>query len=182
MLRPGHNPKNNCVAYTEFYYFDAYNRFKSLNSLNCPEEAKYVIKEKKSCIDDCKKDEEYKYLYSGKCLKSCPKGTKNSSFICLENPNKSYLGINELYLKKNDSLDIIETLVNTYISEFSYTPNHATLYNSEFYSILLYKSPKIINDLDLKMAKVDFKSCYDKVKQAYGIQGDLIISVADKKK
>ena len=181
MLRPGYNPKNNCVAYTEFYYFDAYNRFKSLNALNCPEEAKYVIKEKKSCIDDCKKDEEYKYLYSGKCLKSCPKGTKNSSFICLENPNKSYLGVNELYLKSNDSLDIIETLVNTYISEFGYTPNHATLYNSEFYNILLYKSPKILNDLDLKMAKVDFKNCYDKVKQAYGIQGDLVISVTDKK-
>ena len=68
--------------------------------------------------------------------------SKNSSFICLENPNKSYLGVNELYLKKNDSLDIIETLVNTYISEFNYTPNHATLYNSEFYDILLYKSPK----------------------------------------
>ena len=181
MFRPGNNPKNNCVAYTEYYYFDAYNRFKSLNSLNCPEEAKYVIKEKKSCIDDCKKDSEYKYLYSGKCLKSCPKDTKNSSFICLENPRKSYLGINELYLKPNDTLDIIETLVNTYISEFNYTPNHATLYNSEFYDILLYKSPKIINDLNLKMSKVDFKNCYDKVKQAYGIQGDLIITVADKK-
>ena len=56
-----------------------------------------------------------------------------------------------------DTLDIIETLVNTYISEFNYTPNHATLYNSEFYDILLYKSPKIINDLNLKMSKVDFK-------------------------
>ena len=31
------------------------------------------------------------------------------------------------------------------------------------------------------MSKVDFKNCYDKVKQAYGIQGDLIITVADKK-
>ena len=30
------------------------------------------------------------------------------------------------------------------------------------------------------MSKVDFKDCYDKVKKAYNIQGDLIISVVDK--
>ena len=180
MLRPGYNPKNNCVAYSEYYIIDAYNRYKSIDILNCPEEAKYLIKEKKSCIYDCKQDNEYKYLYNGNCIKSCPKDTKNESFICKESPNKSYLGITEIQLNKNNSLDIIETLVNTYKSEFDYTVNHASLYNSDFFNILLYKNPNIINNLDLKMSKVDFKDCYDKVKKAYNIQEDLIISVVDK--
>jgi len=70
MFRPGYNPKNNCVAYSEYYIIDAYNRYKSLDILNCPEDAKYFIKEKKSCIYDCKQDNEYKYLYNGNCLKS----------------------------------------------------------------------------------------------------------------
>ena len=31
------------------------------------------------------------------------------------------------------------------------------------------------------MSKVDFKDCYDKVKNTYGIEEDLIITVVDKK-
>ena len=180
MFRPGDNPHNNCVAYSEFYYIDSYNQYKSLNSLNCPEEAKYVIKEKKSCIYDCRKDNEYKYLYNGQCWKNCPFDTKNNSFICTEIPSKSYLGINELNLPANGELKV-DDLVKTYISEFTYTNNHASLYNNEEYNILLYRNPKIINDFSLKMSKVDFKDCYELVKSAYGIQEDLIITVVDKK-
>ena len=180
MLRPGDNPKNNCVAYSEYYFIDAYNRYKSINILNCPEEARYMIKEKNSCFYNCQQDNEYKYLYNGNCLKSCPKDTKNDSFICKESPNKSYLGVSEIQLNKTNGLDIIETLVKTYISEFDYTTNHASLFNSESYNILLYKSPNIINNIDLKMSKVDFKDCYEKVKNAYNIQEDLVISVVDK--
>ena len=181
MLRPGYNPNNNCVAYSKYFLIDSYDRYKSLEVLNCPEEARYVVKEKNYCIYDCKKDEEYKYLYNGECVKSCPKNTKNTSFFCLETPNQGYLGYNEIYLKKNDSLDIIGTLVGTYISEFNYTPNHASFYNSDFYNILLYKNPNILNNFNLKMPKIDFNDCSEKVKQAYGIEEDLIITVVDKK-
>ena len=181
MLRPGYNPKNNCVAYSEFYYIDSYNQYKSLKSLNCPEEAKYIIKEKKCCISDCKKDDEYKYLYNGNCLKTCPEDTKNNSFICIEYQNKSYLSVNDLNLKENDNLNIVENLVKNYISEFNYTQNHVSLYDNDFYNILLYKNPQIINDLSLKTSKVDFNVCYEKVKSTYNIEGDLVISVVDKK-
>ena len=127
MFRPGDNPYNNCVAYSEYYYINDYNQYKSLDVLNCPEEAKYVIKEKNCCINDCKKDNLYKYLYNARCYSSCPTGTKNNSFICTESKGKSYLGINDIYLEKNDNLTIIDNLVKTYISEFSYTNNHASL-------------------------------------------------------
>ena len=61
----------------------------------------------------------------------------------------------------------------------SYKKNLESLYNSENYNILLYKSPKILNDLSLKMSKVDFKDCYEKVKTEYGITEDLITTVVD---
>ena len=181
MFRPGDNPYNNCVAYSEYYYINDYNQYKSLDVLNCPEEAKYVIKEKNCCINDCKKDNLYKYLYNARCYSSCPTGTKNNNFICTETKGKSYLGINDIYLEKNDNLTIIDNLVKTYISEFSYTNNHASLYNSDNFNILLYKNPKILNDLSLKMSKVDFKDCYEKVKAEYVINEDLITTIVDKK-
>ena len=181
MFRPGENPHNNCVAYSEFYYINSYNQYKSLNKLNCPEEAKYLIKEKKSCIYDCKQDNEYKYLYNGQCLKECPSDTTNVSFVCTERLSKGYLAVNDLYLEKNDDLKIVNNLVNTYISEFSYTSNHATLYENENFNILIYKSPKILNDLSLKTSKVDFQDCYNKVKNAYGITENLVITVVDTK-
>ena len=144
MFRPGNNPHNNCVAYSEFYYIDSYNQYKSIKTLNCPEEAKYLIKEKKSCIYDCKKDYEYKYLYNGQCLKECPSDTTNNSFVCTERPNKAYLAVNDLYLDKNDDLKIVNNLVNTYISEFSYTSNHATLKINKNEIKFLYKKEQII--------------------------------------
>ena len=58
MLRPGDNPHNNCVAYSEYYYINSYNQYKSMNTFVCPEEAKYMVTEKKYCIYDCKQDKE----------------------------------------------------------------------------------------------------------------------------
>ena len=120
MLRPGYNPYNNCVVYSEFYYISNYNQFKSLKVYQCPEEAKYYIKDKKSCIDDCKKDEKYKYLYNGNCLKECLEGTMNDNYICIVNNDKCFYGQNEIYLSYKDNLEIIGTLVKSYVSEFYY--------------------------------------------------------------
>ena len=54
MFRPGDNPKNNCVVYSKYYYISSYNQYKPMDILQCPDEAKYLIKDKKSCIDECK--------------------------------------------------------------------------------------------------------------------------------
>ena len=93
MFRPGPNPYNNCVVYSEYYYLSPYNEYKPLDSPQCPEEAKYNIKydnNKTSCIFDCKADRIYKYLYNGYCLKECPSGTSNNNnFVCIENRPKS---------------------------------------------------------------------------------------------
>ena len=183
MFRPGNNPYNNCVVYSEFYYTSSYNQYKGLDIYQCPEEAKYYIKEKKSCIDDCTKDSVYKYLYNGNCLKECPSDTisDNENYICTVNSDKCVLGKNEIYLADNDDLGIIGTLVKSYISEFSYTNHYVSLYQNKNYSILIYKDSNCIKELSLEMPNVDFKSCYTKVQQEYGITEDLIIVIVDKK-
>ena len=177
MFRPGYNPYNNCVAYSEFYYISSYNQYKSLPIYQCPEEAKYYIKKRKSCIDDCKKDEEYKYLYNGNCLKQCPSGTRDINYVCVLSNNLCTLGKNEIFLSYNDNLEIISTLIKSYISEFYYTDNYVSHYQHTNYSIMIYKNRSCITELNLQMPNVDFQSCYTKVQNEYSINQDLIIVI-----
>ena len=181
MFRPGDNPHNNCVAYSEYHYITSYNQYKGLDIYQCPEEAKYYIKEKKSCIDDCKRDNEYKYLYNGNCIKQCPEGTNANNYICLVNSNKCKLGKNEIYLAEKDKLDIIEILVKSYISEFYYTNHYVSYYYHSNYDIIIYKDTNCIKELSLEMPDVNFQSCYEKVQQEIGIYDYLIIVIVVKK-
>ena len=180
MFRPGNNVYNNCVAYSEFYYISNYNQYKSLAVYQCPEEAKYYIKERKSCIDNCEKDEVYKYLYNGNCLKECPEGTRADNYVCIVNDDKCTLGKNEIYLSEKDNLEIIVTLVKSYISEFYYTDNYISLYNNEKYRVMIYKNGDCITELSVEMPNVDFQSCYEKVKTKYNIDQRLIIVIVEK--
>ena len=181
MFRPGNNPKNNCVAYSEFYYMSSYNQYKTLNIFQCPEEAKYIIKDKKSCIDDCKKDSEYKYLYNGNCLKNCPSDTDKdeTNYICKVNPDQCTFGENELNLE-NNNLQIIETLVKTYLSEFTYTDKHISQHKNENYTITIYKTASCIKELNLGVPDIDFRECYTKVQEAYNINTDLVIVIVER--
>ena len=134
MFRPGNNPKNNCVVYSEFYYISSYNQYKALDILQCPDEAKYLIKDKKSCIDDCTKDEQYKYLYNGNCVKECPSHTSIEESICKVESDKCCYGEKELNLY-NNNLEVVGTLIKTYIREFNYTNKYISLYKHDNYSV-----------------------------------------------
>ena len=182
MFRPWNNPHNNCIAYSQYYYRDSYEQLKNLKNLQCPDEAKYLIKEKNYCIDDCKKEKEYKYLYNGNCVINCSVYDiiNVDNFICKVNPNKCLLGKNNIYTE-NDNLDFIETLVKTYISEFSYTDNFISLYENANFSIIIYKNSECVKELGLKIPFIDFLNCYEKVQNSYNITDKLIISLAEKK-
>ena len=56
MFRPGENPYNNCVVYSDYYYITPYKQYKLLDTLQYPEESKYMVKTdtKSYCIYDCK--------------------------------------------------------------------------------------------------------------------------------
>jgi len=118
MFRPGDNPFNNCVVYSEFYYITPYNQYKALNSLQCPEESKYMIKSvnKSYCIYDCKADEIFKYLYNGICLKQCPENTRDVNYICKEILDECNLGENEIDKNYIVDQETTEILVKTFIS------------------------------------------------------------------
>ena len=184
MFRPGSNPYNNCVVYSEFYYRSAYDEYKPLDSPLCPEEAKYKIKDennKTSCIYSCQADEVYKYLYSGNCVKQCPSNTNNINNICQEDPNKINISFDSINSGTNFDLNNIEILAEAYASEFNYKDNHVSVYKNEDANILIYKSPKILIQTNLNTPNIDFGDCYEKIKQAYNIEGNLITAIIDKK-
>ena len=188
MFRPGSNPYNNCVVYSEYYYLSPYNEYKPLNNPQCPEEAKYTIKNelnKTSCIYDCKADKEYKYLYNGNCYKSCNEidGTSNENYICKEKDlNKIYISEKEIFLdiNDNDTITTIETLAKSYAHEFNYTVNHISLFSSDKITVALYKNKSIISDTNLKLPNIDFGESYDKIKSAFNITDDIIIAIIQK--
>ena len=122
-----------------------------------------------------------KYLYNGNCLKVCPSGTVDNDFICNADPNKCILGKNEIYLSEKDNLDIIKTLVKTYISEFGYINHYVSLYENKNYTIMIYKDSDCIKELNVEMPDVNFQECYSKVQQEYNIQENLIIVIIKNK-
>ena len=179
MFRPDGNPPNNCVANCKFYYISPYGQFKCLETLECPEESKLLIKEKNKCTNDCKKDDIYKYQYNGMCLENCPENTENDNFLCKEiDPDKCKLSEKDIELNKG--LGSIETLVKAYSEEFSYTNNHISKFKNNEYNIIIYKNENCINELSINLPKVNFGNCYIKVKEEYKINEDLIIVIADK--
>ena len=134
-----------------------------MNVLQCPEEEKYLLKEKKYCIYDCTKELHYKYLYNGNYIESCPGGTTNVNNIINENPNKAYLGTNTLILEDNDyRLKVVQTSAKIYVSEFNYTEKHVSLYKNDKIGILFYEDPLALNDISLDIPKVDFQNCSKK--------------------
>ena len=192
MFRPGDNPKNNCVVYSDYYYLSAYGEYKPLNNPQCPIDAKYTVKDgdKIYCIYDCKADKTYKFLYNGNCLKECPSGTSEVNNVCKEtDPNKIYISNDPLYLKIDKSktnpvdtaetIKTIEALARAVAPEFSY--NHVSSYSNDDYSILLYKNPKILTQTNFTATNIDFGECYEEVKKAYNITKDLLIAIGDVK-
>ena len=183
MFRPGDNPRNNCVVYSDFYYLDGYNQYKSMNNLQCPLEAKYLVKDKNYCIGDCKMEKTNKFLYNGNCIESCPDGTINENYKCKESPNKPNLGINSIIINDDDNnyLKVVNTLAKIYVSEFNYTENHVSLYENDKVGVILYKKQSALQEISLDMSKVDFQNCSQKVKDNYNIKGNLLNSVIQKK-
>ena len=150
MFRPGNNPYGNCVPYSKYYYITPYEQYKVLDVFQCPEEAKYMIVEKNYCIYNCQKDDKYKYLYNGNCVVECPSYTYIENFVCKVDSNICTFAEKDINLIDN-SLDVVETQVKIYLSEFNSTKNHIPQYNHENYTIIIYINASCIKDLALEM-------------------------------
>ena len=86
----------NCYEKCQYnYYFDKDNNYFCTQSLECPEEYHYYISEKDKCIDDCSKDNLYKYTYKNNCYLKCPIRTKNNNYICEDLNCVNYYNFNQ---------------------------------------------------------------------------------------
>ena len=176
IFRPEINNTTNCVKKCKYkYYYTEYGQYKCTPSIQCPQEANLVIREKNKCTKECRLDNIYKNNYNGECLKSCPNGTIEENNICINiNKTKCTVAKNENFLKNNISNEEIDLLVQNYAKEYKNINNVISIYKNEFYSIIIYKNKNCINELSLKLPKVDFGSCYEKIRSNF-INIDLII-------
>ena len=163
---PDKDSTNCVVACNYMYYYNNYGQYKCTVENKCPDEYKLYIEELKKCTNDCSKEEIYKYKYGGKCLKNCPENTskneedKTCLDIDLDSCSKTE---NEFLLKQELDLDEIDLNAKNYAEEFSYTDKHVSYYYNDLYSILFYKDSSCVEELSLKMPKVDFGNCYSKI-------------------
>ena len=183
-FRPEGFPKNNCVIACPYYEFTSYEQYKCIENLPCPKNSLLYIKDKKRCIDDCKRDNTYKYQYNGNCYINCPNNlTFDKNLLCKDNNIFEFtLTTNNIDLDYNSFINSVENYVNSYSREFNYTSNHISQYINKEYSAIIYKNRDCINSLKelSNFPKIDFGNCYDKVQGKYNITEDLVVMVINK--
>ena len=175
--RPSEDYPLNCVANCTFnYYFTPFGHYKCSEIEFCPKEACFLIKEKNKCIDDCKNDRDYPYLYNGNCLKECPDNTIKDNYIC-KNKNSDVCTLSEkqINLKYFYNEKVLNSIVRSYRDEFKYTQKHILRLNNIGYEITIFKDYSCIDYYSLQLLKIDYDICYNKVKNYYKIEEDLII-------
>ena len=178
-LKPYGSPKNNCVIKCEYYLINAYEQYRCLSSFPCPEEAPYMIEDKKACLFDCKKDGEYIYLYNGKCVKECPKDIFLIDNICKVNKDIPMFDIRTFYSQGNITEEV-GNLVESYSNEFNYTNNYVSIHKNDKYHIAIYKNLSSLSELSLDVPLIDFSNCYKKIQNTYNMEEELIIAIVDR--
>ena len=164
--KPDTPDTTNCVVACNYmYYYTPYGQYKCTTDNKCPDNAKLYIEELKKCTNDCQTEEIYNKKYEGKCLEDCPENTEpNENNICID-INLNSCTKTESDINTNGEIDLNEIDLNAknYAEDFSYTDKHVTHFSNNLYSILIYKDLYCIEELSLKMPKVDFGNCFTKV-------------------
>ena len=175
--RPSEDNPLNCVANCSFnYYFTPFGHYKCSEISFCPKEACFFIKEKNKCIDDCKNDKDFPYLYNGFCLKECPENTIKDDYICkIQNSEICTLSEKEINLKNFYNEKVLNSIVRSYRDEFKYTKKHILKLNNIKYVINIFKEFSCTEYHSLKLLKIDYDICYNKIKNYYKIDEELII-------
>ena len=174
----------NCVAKCVYsYYYTKYGYYKCNNSSNCPEESSLYVKDLNKCTDDCKKEENYTFQYSGMCFDRCPDNTEpNEDKICIEKDVEACSkSEQEIDLREFLVSDVLDSNAKNYAKEFGYTTKHVSYYYNNEYSILIYQDSNCIKELSINMPKVDFGVCYKKVQRSLRpLNKELIIGLVEK--
>jgi hypothetical protein len=184
---PEINTPGNCLTECRYYYYISYSgQYKCTTYPMCPDDSKFFIKEKKKCVDDCIKDDTYKFQYKGECLEQCPENTSvlNNDYICRENIEEDKCLVSQKDIEISDFKDetILENLVKIYGQETNNQDNYISEYNNDDYNLLILKNSICVTDLNIKISNFDFGECYNKIKNHYNIENDLIIAFLENSK
>ena len=177
------NSTTNCVLKCKYYYyFNIYDLYTCTLNYQCPTDFNLLIRRKNKCIDDCSKDDTYRYQYSGECYEECPEDTTRKGYKCeVENKNSCSLSIYNLSLSFNELINNnLDIYAKNYAEEFNYTNNKIMNYTNKEYTLVLYKNSLCIKELSLTVPQIDFGDCYQKIKSIYNITEDLLIAILDK--
>ena len=203
--RPGtYSVLKNCVFNCSYKWsMTPYGQFKCVEIAKCGNTS-YYIKEKNICIDECKKDDTYKYTYNRVCLESCPNNTFIIDYLCLDEiiqteilttndlsiSNITYLNdkctlekkdIQYISLKDDDEEEGgINNFIKGYKDQFNYTDKHILQLKNLKYNIIIYKDSNCINELSLDIPKIDFGQCYKDVQAKKNISDNLIVVYVEK--
>ena len=147
---------NKCYKKCTYNYYFNNSVYYCTENNNCPEEYNLLIIDKKRCIDDCSKDNEYKYQYNDNCYKNCPpNGVCGNSAVVLNDVNN----LMKDFPAKNISCE----------------NNKVEVEDKEDYIIYIYKNnncSEVPDDLPL----IDFPECYNTIKENNNIEDELIVT------
>ena len=120
--------KNNCYLNCSIYYV-----FRFFNSHACFSDCfspyNKLIEPKSKCIDNCKNDDEYIYVYNNKCFKKCPENTKTyeEEKKCLDSCSEEQFEYNNICyndcpentyrLLKNRNICVLQMPENYYLDK-----------------------------------------------------------------
>ena len=158
---------NNETIFCNYYYYLNNSKYYCTGNDKCPEDFKFLIKDKKICTDDCTKDDEYKYQYNDNCYKMCPKNTTNSKdnkYIC-QSCKEGLCGDAVVILNE------VNDLIEDFPENNSCDNNHVSVEENENFTIYIYQNnncPENPSQLPL----VDFGDCYNTIKKENIIDED----------
>ena len=162
-----------------YYYFSDFGQYRCTIDGQCPLDSNLLIRPKNECVNNCKKDSFYIYLYNSECLENCPNGTIENEFNICVDKNTNVCSLSNFDLEVNiEEIETnnIELSASNYAKEFSYTNNHISQFNNELYSYILFKNSTCIDELTLNFSSIDFGSCYKNIQSYYNTTDELIIS------
>ena len=185
----------NCYEKCPFYYyFDSQKIHHCTINNECPSNYNKLIIEKNKCINECNKDNIYKYDYDNRCYKICPEGTsilnnknfkcelicKNTFYIdlknkkCLDNCDTNdffnkICGLNfpTLINQQTHIKNIINEIENGNISLSNLHNNNLLLSDNNITYHITYLDSNINELTNISMIK--FKNCEDILRTKYNI-------------
>ena len=187
---------NNCYHKCPYYYYyNKYNQYKCTQTDECPREYRFLILQKKKCVNNCYRDNEYKVSFKYECYQQCPEGSNATTF--LDDGEYTSICIADEFLEE-DECNIIEKSINKseneiteellkqyekeYLHDYPIVNDYLAIYSShenftdDKYLIILYKLGNCKQKAK-EYISLDLDECINKVRKNYNIIENIVIEI-----